>query len=71
MMFQHELLIINLIKCLGDVHDFDISLATLLVKSVIKVFCELDQLCYAATSASAAMPILEEKIISVYMGHNI
>ena len=65
MEFQQELLMINFIKCLADVHDYDISVATLLVKSVIKVLCELDQLCFAANSASAAMLILEEKVISV------
>ena len=55
---------INLIKCLAEVHDYGISLATLL-KSVIKVLCELDQLCFAADPALEAMLILEEKVISV------
>ena len=36
--------------------------ACLLVKSVIKVLCELDQLCFAADSAPEAMLILEEKL---------
>ena len=56
---------INLIKCLAEVHDYDIGLTTLLIKSVIKVLCELDQPCFAADPASEAMLILEEKVISV------
>ena len=65
MEFQQEPLMISLIKCLAEVHDYDIGLTTLLIKSVIKVLCELDQLCFAADPASEAMLILEEKVISV------
>ena len=71
MEFQQEPLIINLIKSLTQVHDYNISLTTLLVKSGIKVLCELNQLCFEASPAPEAMLILEENVISVLMGHNL
>ena len=60
MEFQQEPLMINLINCLTENHDYDMSLSTFFVYIIIEVLGELDQLCFAANLASEAMLILEE-----------
>ena len=56
---QQEPLMINLIKCLAEVHDYDIRLAAL-IESIIQILSELDQLCIAAYPALKTTLILEE-----------
>ena len=41
MELQQKPLVVNFIKCLAEVHDFDISLSSL-VQGVIQVLSELD-----------------------------
>ena len=63
---------INFIKCLAEIHDYDVRLASL-VTGVIQIprLSELNKLSYTAYTITKTMLILEEQVISVKMGHNV
>ena len=51
MEFQQEPLMVYLIKCLAEVHDYDICLTTLRIESIMHILSEMDQLCFTADPA--------------------
>ena len=44
-------------QMLAEIHDYDISLTTLVIESIIQILSELDQMCFTADPAPEAMLI--------------
>ena len=67
MEFVQEPLMINFIKGLVEIHDYDVSLASP-VMGVIQIPSELS---FTAKTTMKTMLIFKERVISVKMGHNV